>query len=233
MLNYYSSLDKFKVDETQNGSLDDYENHLRYRSKQLIMISLKKYSKHMGVGMILIALSGIIFPLVNINLHLIGTISISLGLTDMFRNFSGDFFRGAFDLATSDNLLSDAGMNIILPFGAYMLAIILIILTLILTFTNKFKVLKIVFVLTATTLMIYVGIRLIAMPDTLIYSLEEILADFIGGFSGFLTNMVDFSHVLEINLGLGYWITLSTLIILLIFLIVIQIIEHMQKKVSD
>jgi len=197
------------------------------------MKSLKKYRSHIEAGIILTALSGIVFPVVNVTLHLIGTINISFGLTDMFRNLRGDFFRDTPYLATSNHPLSGAGMNIIFPFAAYILAIILIVLTLTLTFTKKFRTLKIAFVLTATTLMIYAGIRIIAMPDTLIYYLEEFLVDFIGEFAGFLTAMIDFSHMLEINLGLGYWITLIALLILSILLIATKIIEHMQKKVSD
>jgi len=197
------------------------------------MKSLNKYRNYIEAGIILIALFGITFPLVNITLHLIGTITINFRLTDIFRNSHGDFLNDTFYLTTGDHPLSGVGLHIIVPFAAYILAIILLVVTLALTFTKKFKTLKIAFVLTATTLMIYAGIRIIAMPDTLIYYLEEILADFIGEFAGFLTTMVDFSNTLEVNLGLGYWLTLIALLNLSIFLIVTRIIEYIQKKGSD
>jgi len=192
----------------------------------------KKYSKFIKIGTATIALSGIFFPLVNISVHLLGTADISFGLIDILRSLSDEASHEVFDLVTSDILSSDIGMHIFLLFAAYILAIILTVITLILTFTNKLKIVKIAFVSTATILMVYTGIRINALPEVLIYYLEETLVDHLDGFIGFLTSIIDFSNIFEINLGLGYWITLSALLLLLMLLIIIKTVKPRKSRIK-
>lgn len=208
---------------------------------------LQKYNKYILIGITIIALSGTLFPLASVSIQFFGTTTFNFGLVDVLRNLSGEPPHEIIDLIADNFLESDISMHIILPFVAYILAIILLIITLPLTFTNRFKMVKIAFVSMSISLIIYAGIGINALPGLLIRYLERNLADLIGeiagffindfagfligGFAGFLTSLVDFSNILDINLGLGYWITLGTLLVLLILLIITKIIERTQKKV--
>jgi len=208
----------------------------------------KKYNKFILIGITIIALSGTLFPLVNITINLLGTTTFDFGLLDVLRNIGGEPPHEIFDLIAGNFLESDINVDIILPFAAYILALILIIITLLLTFTNKFKVIKIAFVSTSIFLIIFAGIGINALPELLVQYLERNLSDLAGEIAGFflndfagfligglaelLTSLTDFSDILEVNLGLGYWITLSTLFILLIVLIASTLSEYKQKKVS-
>ena len=201
----------------------------------------KRYNKFILIGITLIALSGIFFPLATISIHFFGTTTIDFSLTDVLRNLSGEDHHEMFDLIAGHILESDIGIDIILPFAAYILAIILLIITLPFTFTNKFKILKIVFISIATISIIYAGVGINSMSRLVISYLEGGLADLIGeiagflagdlagflvgGLAGFLTSLIDFSNILDFNLGLGYWITLSTLILLLVLLIAAKVVD--------
>lgn len=180
------------------------------------------------IGLAVIALLGIIFPLVHIHIHLLGTTTMSLRVLDMFGNLGSEVPQEALDFAISDEL----AMSIALPIIAYFLAFFLTITTLVLAFTDKLKILKIVFVSIAMTLMIYAGASITSLPNTLSNYLGDFIADLFGDLAGLFASLLDLSNILEINLGAGYWITLIMLLVMLILLIVTKIIEYTQKKVS-
>ena len=200
------------------------------------MESVKKYSKFIEIALAIFALSGIAFPLINFKMHLIGTINISFSFTDMFRDFSNDVLGDTLDLATSDNLFSGVSMSVILPLISYILAIILIVIILVLTFINKFKTVRIILLSTALPLMLYAGIGINDFPNSLKYELEKFLAYFLDGVPALLmpaidlSSAIDFSSIFEINLGIGYWITLCALLMLLIVLIVGNVFDHTKKR---
>ena len=206
----------------------------------------KKYNKFILIGITIVALAGIFFPLASISINFFGTNTFDFSLIDVARNILGGESNDVFDLIAGHILESDIGMDIILPFAAYILAIVLIVITLLFTFTNRFKILKIAFVSIATILIIYAGIGINSMADLVIRYLEGSLADLIGeitgflvgdlagflvgGLAGFLTSLMDFSNILEFDLGVGYWITLSTLILLLVLLIAAKVIDFHTKE---
>jgi len=205
----------------------------------------KKYNKFILIGIIIIALAGAFFPLLSISINFFGTTTFELGLIDVLQNLRGEAPHEVFELIAGHIIESDIGIDIILPFAAYILAIIFIVITLLFTFTNKFKLLKIAFVSIATILIVYAGVGINTMSEHITYYLEDGLADLIGeiagflvgdlagflvgGLAGLLTSLMDFSNILDIYLGAGYWITLGALILLLILLIIAKIIDFHTK----
>ena len=220
--------------------------YIRTGVSDLIMKLFKKYNKYILIGLTIIALSGMFFPLVSISFHFFGTTSMDFGIIDIFQNLRGETPHEVFDLIANHILESDIGRDIILPFAAYILAVILIIITLPFTFTNKFKFLKIAFISAAIILIVYAGIGIDTMSGLIIGYLEGGLADLIGeiagflvgdlagflvgGLAGLLTSLMDFSNILDIYLGSGYWLTLGTLLLTLILLIIAKIIDFHTKE---
>lgn len=185
-----------------------------------------KHNKHIVATVIIFALITIIFPLVHIGIHLGATININFGLLDLFRNFDTlpqdtlDIPMGAAEIS------EDLALAIALPLLAYFLNLFFIVLTIPFLFTNKLKTLKIVFISMASILMIFVGVRISALPVLLNDHVGEMLTQDFGGFAA----MLDFSDLLEINLGLGYWLMLMMLLSALVLLIVAKISDNKQKK---
>ena len=192
----------------------------------------KKYHPFIEIALAVFALAGILFPVANLSLHLIGTINISFSFTDLFQNLGGDAFLDTFGLATSDDLFSNVSISVILPLISYMLAILLTVGLLVLTIINKFETLKIIFLAMAILLMFYAGIGMNDFPNSLSGELEQIVAYFLDSFSGLLMPVLDHTDILEINLGAGYWITFCALFMLLIIWIVVKITAYTQKKAN-
>ena len=200
----------------------------------------------MLLAITLIALSGIFFPLISISINFFGTTTMDFGLVDVLDSLRGDAPHEIVDLIAGHILESDIGRDIVLPFAAYVLAIVLIVICVPFNLTNKFKLLKIAFVTVAIASIIYAGIGINTMSELIVTYLEDSLADLIGeiagllvgdlagflvgGLAGLLTSLVDFSNILDISLGVGYWVTLSTISLLLVLLIVAKIVDLYTKE---
>ena len=206
----------------------------------------KKYNKFLLLAITIIALCGIFFPLISISVNFFGTTTMDFGLVDVLDSLRGDAPHEIVDLIAGHVLESEIGRDIVLPFAAYVLAIALIVISIPFNLTNKFKLLKIAFVSVAIASIIYAGIGINTMSELIVHYLEDSLADLIGeitgllvgdlagflvgGLAGLLTSLVDFSNILDINLGIGYWVTLSTLSLLLVLLIVAKIVDLYTKE---
>lgn len=181
---------------------------------------LVKNSKFPAIFLTVIALIGIMLPLVNIAIHFLGTVNISFSLIDLFSNL-GELPQDTLDLPMGDAGLDDLGLYVAIPFLAYILAILLMIVALPFTFTSKLNGLKATFVSIATGLMIFAGLRIIALPEILSEHLADVLVDMLGDFA----SLIDLSSVLEISLGMGYWLTLICQILLIILFIGVLILN--------
>jgi len=74
-------------------------------------------------------------------------------------------------------------------------------------------------------LCIYVGFAFASLPSTLSYALEGVLGA--NEILGLFASMIDFSDILNVNLGGGYWLTLIAITILLTVKV---LIEHVIAK---
>ena len=206
----------------------------------------KKYNKFLLLVITIVALCGVLFPLISISVNFFGTTTVDFSLIDVLDSLRGDAPHEIVDLIASHILESDIGRDIVLPFAAYVLALVLIVISIPFNLTNKFKLIKITFVSLAIASIIYAGIGINAMSELIVHFLEDGLADLVGEIAGLLvgdlagflvgglaellTSLVDFSNILDISLGVGYWITLSTLLLLLVLLIVAKIVDLYTKE---
>jgi hypothetical protein len=193
------------------------------------MNKLIKKQKYLHLTLVIIALTGIIFPLINIRLHLIGQVMITFSLTSLLQN--SDIMQSTIDSANEANFIS-MSFHLILPFITYLLSSLLLISSLILIALNKFKSIVIFLSMTTTTLLIYTGISLHSPSNMLIQYLENILVTYIDGSNNLFTHLMDFPNLLEIHLGAGYWITLIASATLLIIVVITKIIQHIKRSVK-
>lgn len=194
------------------------------------MNSFKTYNKFLPHILTLCALLGIFFPLFDLYIHLIGTISITFTFSDFFQASNRNILNHLPDLTTTTAPASTLNMNIVLPFVAYALVIVLLVVFFALTFANRFKTFKILLLSTAVTLFIYAGIGFNSLPIHLSCELEKTLAYLTNTPFEPLIPFIDFSNIIEINLGVGYWLTLGFLLILLTFTLYTSIFKALKKN---
>jgi len=168
------------------------------------MIEKLKNKKTIDIALCLVALLGFIFPTFVFNINILHrSQEMSIGVRNIFQNMgaSGNELsvqlsqRGGGGLA-----FTDIGANFILSIGAYILALILVVIVLFLIIIDKLP--KIRAALTGISFFscIYAGIGIWAIPDTI----ENLLTSQIESFGG--TGMIDLSGSISINHGAGYWL---------------------------
>lgn len=168
----------------------------------------------------LLALAGILFPLISIDINLFGNITIDLNILNLLQNI-GDAGEQMMqnDIAQflqGNQEFSQITRVIILPFGAYLLILVLIIITLVLCFIEKFKSVVNILLISAIALCIYIGFAITVLPLTLNDALIEMFENHI------FASMINISNIISINLGKGYWLTTVAIVMLLVTKCVIE-----------
>ena len=189
------------------------------------MEKLIKHKRWIYLGLGLAVLAATLFPLFALRIDLLGPeISMEFSLRTLFQNVggsSGDFPLG--DLGQFGQ--NDFVRAIIMPFAAYLLMLVLVVIGTVFAFFDKFKVAINVLLVGAVGLAVYVGFGLMNLPAVFGDAVMEMLGN--NPLMGFFASMLNISEMITINLGVGYWLTLAFLIA---FVVVKFTLEFVKKK---
>jgi len=171
---------------------------------------LIKYKKwiYLGLGLAVLAVS--LLPLFTLNIGIFGnSSSMEFSLRMIFQNIGGSNGNVAFgDLVQFGH--NDFAREIILPFGAYLLTLLLIIIGTVFAFLDKFKTVTSALLVVALGSIVYVGFGFINLPTVLGDAITDLLGN--NPLMGVFASMINISEIVSINLGVGYWLTMAFII---------------------
>jgi len=170
------------------------------------MIEKLKNKKTVDIALCLVALLGFIFPAFVFSINILNrSQEMSIGVLNIFQNIgaSGSEFSSQLSQRGGGGTLvfADIGTSFVLPIGAYIVALILVVIALILIFINKLPKIRTALISISFFACIYAGIGVGAIPHTL----ETLLTSQVESL-GSAGMMIDLSGAININLGAGYWL---------------------------
>ena len=178
---------------------------------------MKKLPKQMFIIMILCAITafGYTRPAINIHLSFFGeTRTTSLSLATVFEDSESPLNNlnvgqsDLSDMAGGDGFMEDVMGRVVLSVVAYLATFVLLLAIFMITLFGKLKKTKIV--------MLAIALILIIVSGTTILTVPEIITDSLTACLGFLALFINVADLLSISLGVGYWIILSTLAVMLL-----------------
>jgi hypothetical protein len=188
---------------------------------------LKKYrvniKKIILIVLCLIGIIGFLLPAINLNIEFFGnSITTSLSLGTLFENTESRF--GGSDLFQADmfdfsgenifsNIFTDVRGKVIRSVGSYFVTLIILIVTFIFVVINKFKKTSIVMLAVSLILFVYAGRTILSVVEILLLEIQSML--------GFIAVLIDISEMITVTLGNGYWLTIVTIISLIITQIIL------------
>ena len=159
----------------------------------------------LGLGLAVLVTS--LFPLFTLNIEIFGNnSSMEFSLRTIFQNIGssgGDSPFGDLEQFGQNDFIKE----IIMPFGAYLLMLLLIIIGTIFVFFNKFKAVTSALLVVAMGLVVYTGFGLINLPSVLAGAITDLLGN--NPLMGIIVSMIDISEIVSVNLGVGYWLTVT------------------------
>ena len=191
--------------------------------------------KAVCIALCVIALAGFFFPAINIGVNFLGNsrnISLSIeSLINRPENPFGSAGSGS-DIASrisdldlfdfSSDMFGGVGEKLVASVGAYFITLILLVAVLVIAFTGKLKIISAVVSAVALPLFIYAGNAILSVPELLIEGIKNSL--------GFFALFIDVSNMIMIDLGNGYWLTLSALCGILLLRITLIIMDFIKKN---
>ena len=108
------------------------------------------------------------------------------------------------------DILNDAVRTAVFSAASYIAVLILLLVFLVFALLAKFKLLKTIIVAFSLVLFITAGLVILTVPEIVI----DILTDFMGDELNFILSSVDISDFFSLELGFGYWLTLSAVIVM-------------------
>lgn len=189
------------------------------------MEKLIKYKKWIYLGLGLAVLAAALLPLFNLRIEFLGMdTTIEFSLRTVFQNVGGS--SNEISLGSNLNLgQSNTMSDIIMPFGAYLLALLLIIIGTALVFFDKIKTATTTIILSvAFGLMIYVGFGLTNLPNVIGYAITEMIGNNL--LMGLFVSMINISEIVTIGLGVGYWL----MIILIVLFVLVKLPLDINSK---
>jgi len=191
------------------------------------MKQLIHYRKYIYLTLGLIAIGGVFFPLITLNIDFFGNgTMIEISLLNLFQNIgnpSGQLSpNGMSQFGESNPIFSEIARTIIFPFLAYLLMMLLIIISTIFSIFDKFKVTTNVIFISVLAIAIYIGFAFTGIPTLLGQSLAEAFE------SNPFISSIDLSNLFNVNLRSGYWQTILSIATLLPLK---YIIEKYQKNI--
>jgi len=173
--------------------------------------------KFFFMALCVIALSGYMQPAVNVHLSLFDmTYDSGFSLATVFTGAenpldSSESGKSELSELLGDihviDIMDDAVRAVILSAALYFVTLMLLLAVLILAFWGKFKLVKAVILVMAFAMYVTAGLVILTVPETAIDILAGILEDMLGPLAAF----VDVSEMLQIEHGIGYWITVFAL----------------------
>lgn len=187
------------------------------------MEKLIKYKKWIYLGLGLAVLAAALFPLFVLRIDLLGAeASMEFSLRLLFENAGS--FGGDFPLADAGGFGQNGfAREIVMPFIAYVVMLVFIIIGTVLAFFDKFKMVVTGLLVAALGLAVYLGFAFTGLPSVL----GDMVADMFGNNSllGFFVSMVDLNEMITVNLGSGYWLTLASIFTVVVVKFV-DVIKH-------
>ena len=104
-------------------------------------------------------------------------------------------------------IAQNIGDRVVISVLAYIIVLALLIAIIVLSIIDKLKKTKTVLIALAIVFLAYSGFVLMSIP--------RILFDGLEGSLGFLATFINLPEMLQASLGIGYWVTMISLICLL------------------
>ena len=187
---------------------------------------LVKNGKYIYLILGLLTVLGIFFPLIMLNIPLLGNRSIELSLLSLLQNvgdIGGEMLQDAMpQIGESNAMLSGIVGMIIFPIVAYLLAILFMVISIACAFVDKFKIAVKIMLVSALVMGVYVGFAFTRLPTILDRALAGLFE------ADPFMSMLDISNILSITLGGGYWLTF---IPIAVFFVIKCIIDKYKKNV--
>jgi len=189
---------------------------------------LIKNKKWIYLGLGLAVLVAALFPLFSLSIEFFGnSTSIEFSLRTLFQNIGGSSGDSAFNdlgqLFGQDNQsFGDLAREIILPFGAYLLTLLLVLVATVIAFFEKFKTATTVILVAAVGLITYSGFAFMNLPVEFDSAIADVLSS--NPLLGLLGSLIDLSGIFSINLGVGYWLTLSFIIAYVVVKLILEFV---------
>lgn len=181
-------------------------------------------------SIVLIALAGFLLPAVIINIDLAG-ISQSISLLNIISFFNksgtqsgklGMFQSGA---ENGGGILAGAGVKLMIFAGFYLLTVILLIITLICVLAGKSRRPGIITAGLSLILHICTGWSVVNLKDAIYGAVEKNY--------GFIASFINIYDKININFGVGYWITGTAIISTVLTAIVLYGIKTKNNRMTS
>ena len=176
---------------------------------------LKNNLKFIYATLIIVAILGFFLPAVIIKIDMFG-ISEGLSVRNVF-SILGESTSSQPDVSTSqtkllelirgNDVFAEVKGKFVMSVGAYFLVGTLLLKNLAFILLGKGKKRTLAISVIALALFSYAGYTMLSLSKVLYTAMEESL--------GSLAALINISELLKVNLGIGYWITLATLAIIL------------------
>ena len=134
-------------------------------------------------------------------------------------------FSDFLDIAGENNPFADIGVRLITSIAAYGITAILLITILICTILGKLKMLCTILLAISLALYTYAGIAISTVPDA--------MQDALVSFLGILAMFINISGLVDLNLAIGYWLTLALILTMIIFETVCIIKNRITSEASQ
>jgi len=181
----------------------------------------------------MVALAGFFMPAVTVRLAFLGTErSANFSLATPFENNDSPFGGEAGGFAQSDlldlvdidifDMRDDIGGRMARAAGSYLATFLLLIAVLIFVLIGKLNKTSLLLHVLCIGLFIYSGRAMLSVPEILFERIENML--------GFFAMFINIRGMLQISLGMGYWVTLVALVVLLATRIVLAAISGRQGR---
>jgi len=168
-----------------------------------------------------ICMAGFFLSAINVTLAFLGhSQTTSVGLRTLFErrdpqegvvNFEQSDIGNIFE---NNYMLQGVLFRVVFSATAYMLTLLLILAIFFLVLFGRLKRLQIALTLLAAVSLVVAGVVILTVPTTLAAAIADML--------GFLALFLNVSEIFSLSLGVGYWLTLSMLILLLFTQILIK-----------
>lgn len=172
-------------------------------------------------------------PAVTVRLAFLGTErSANFSLATPFENNDSPFGDEGGGFAQSDlldlvdidifDMQDDIGGRMARAAGSYMATFLLLIAALIFVLIGKLNKTSILLHMLSLGLFIYSGRAILSVPEIIFERIENLL--------GFFAMFINIRELLQISLGMGYWVTLVALVVVLATRVVLLIIKNKITK---
>jgi len=193
-----------------------------------------KSEKIILVALCLVALIAFLIPAISLETSFMGmSTNTTFGIATIFDSQDNPFagmdmpgiqqrdMRDFLDLFGDDNPFADVGTRLVISVGAYFITAVLLVVFLICTLLGKLTRVSTVLLVIGFALFVYAGYMISTVPEHMQAAFANLL--------GFLAMFIDISNIINISLGIGYWLTLVMMGCMVLIKLVGCIRRHLTK----